>query len=453
MLGIRSRRVVTPSGVRDAVVVFRNGMILSVGKTPEPKPDRIEDFGDLVVSPGVVDSHVHMNEPGRTAWEGFETATRAAAAGGVTTLVDMPLNSSPVTTSVDAFRAKVEAARGKLHVDCGFHAGLIPDNASTLKRLIESGVLGVKAFMIHSGIDDFPASTESDFHTAMPVIAESGLPLLVHAELQSPNVGARGAHAFGESSTFTHTSYQEYLLSRPRSWENNAIAMMIRLCKEYRCRVHIVHVSSSEAIPLLRDAKEAGLPITAETCPHYLLFNAEDISDGDTRYKCAPPIRERDNNNRLWDALKEGVIDFVASDHSPCPPEMKLLQQGDFAKSWGGIASLQFGLSALWTEARKRGFQISDVSLWMSANSARLVGIENRKGKIAEGFDADLVVWNADESFVVEHSMIQHRHKLTPYEGRTLFGKVKTTFLRGEKVFEEGNFSLPLGNVVLRQPS
>jgi allantoinase len=465
---LRSGRVVTPEGVRDAAIVVFEGVIVGIENPRDISVNgklKIEDVGNFVVSPGLVDPHVHINEPGRTEWEGFETATRAAAAGGVTTLVDMPLNSSPVTTSVDAFQKKLDAARGKLQVDVGFHAGLVPQNASELKPLLSSGVLGVKAFTIHSGIDDFPATTEADFRKAMSAIAESGLPLLVHAELSSslPSQALSEAKSLSalrsgdtlparltSASEAGGRSAQGFVNSRPREWENDAIALMIRLCKEYRCRVHIVHVSSSDAILLLRDAKAAGLPITAETCPHYLYFNAEEISDGDTRFKCAPPIRERDNNERLWDALRQGVLDFIASDHSPCPPAMKLLSKGDFTKAWGGISSLQFGLSIIWTEARKRGFVYSDLSRWMSANPAQLVGLESRKGKITEGFDADFVVWNPDESFVVEPSMIHHRHKLTPYEGRTLFGKVYATYLRGEKIFVHGKFLQPSGEVLLR---
>jgi allantoinase len=443
IFALRSRRIVTRDGLRDAAIIV-NGERIVVVDAPQNLPADlpIEDVGDLVVAPGLVDPHVHINEPGRTAWEGFEAATRAAAAGGVTTLVDMPLNSSPVTTTIDALQAKLASARNTMHVDCGFHAGLVPSNADRLKPLLSSGVLGIKAFMIHSGIDEFPATTESDFRTAMPIIAESGLPLLVHAELSKGNQPAGMVNA---------RSYQEYLRSRPRQWENDGIALMIRLCKEYRCRVHIVHVSSSEAIAMLRDAKEAGLPVTAETCPHYLFFNAEDVADGDTTLKCAPPIRERENNEKLWDALKAGVLDVVASDHSPCPPDMKMLSEGDFARSWGGIASLQLGLSIMWTSGRRRGISLEDLSRMMSTRPARLVGLDTRKGEIAEGFDADLVIWNPEESFEVRSSMIHHRHKLTPYEGQSLFGKVESTFLRGKKIFDKGRLASPSGNVVLKE--
>lgn len=439
---LRSRRVLTRDGLQEAAIVVTEGIITAVADARQLTPSTQDiDVGELVVLPGLVDPHVHINEPGRTAWEGFETATRAAAAGGVTTLVDMPLNSSPVTTSVQALERKLQATKGTLHVDVGFHAGLVPHNAIDMRALLASGVLGVKAFMIDSGIDEFPATSEADFRTAMPAIAESGLPLLVHAELQT---------SLPTSRTTNPQSYLDYLHSRPRQWENEAVALMIRLCREYRCRVHIVHVSSSEAISLLYDAKAAGLPITAETCPHYLYFSSEEIPDGDTRFKCAPPIREKENNDKLWEALREGVLDFIASDHSPCPPELKLLNEGDFTNAWGGISSLQFGLAILWTEARKRGAQIADVGRWMSTHPANFVGLSHRKGQIAEGFDADFVVWNPEESFLVEQSMIHHRHKLTPYEGRTLFGKVHATYLRGEKIFENGQCPQPSGEILVR---
>ncbi len=437
----RSRRVVTPVGVQDCVVHVEGGKILALLSPSEVSAERVEDLADCVLSPGIVDPHVHINEPGRTEWEGFETATRAAAAGGVTTLVDMPLNSSPVTTSVHAFRLKLAAAAGKLHVDCGFHAGLVPENAAALSPLLAAGVLGVKAFLIHSGLDEFPSVTEGDLRAAMPSITSRGLPLLVHAELQSEV--APPIHA-------DPCRYDAYLATRPRAWENNAVELMLRLCREYDCSVHIVHVSSSDVLPMVRAAKDAGVPVTAETCPHYLFFSSEEIPDGATEYKCAPPIRERSNNEALWEGLTSGVLDCVVSDHSPCPPERKRRETGDFINAWGGIASLQFSLPVVWTAARSRGFGLSDVSRWMSAHTARLVGLEHRKGFIAPGYDADLVVWDPDEPFVVEPSRIYHRHTLTPYMERTLYGKVHATFLRGERIYHDGTFSNPVGQVLLR---
>lgn len=442
MFILRSRRIVTPDGLRDAAVVINDGRISDViNPDAIPSGADIEDVGELVVAPGLVDPHVHINEPGRTEWEGFATATQSAAAGGITAVVDMPLNNSPVTTTVEAFEKKLAAAKGKLHVDCGFHAGLVPDNASLMEPLFRSGVLGVKAFLIDSGIDEFPPTSEENLRTAMSAIAEAGLPLLVHAELQTLPFQAVPQYA---------RSYAAYLNSRPRQWENNAIAMLIRLSEEFGCRVHIVHLSSSEAVSMLRKAKLRGVKITAETCPHYLFFSAEEIPEGATQFKCAPPIRERENNEKLWEALRDGIIDFIASDHSPCPPEMKLMETGDFMNAWGGIASLQFSMSIMWTEMRRRGFSISDISRLMSARPAALVGLERRKGKIAPTYDADLVVWNPEESFTVEPSLIHHRHKMTPYEGRILYGKVKATYVRGIRVFDDGKFSTAAGRILTR---
>lgn len=437
---IRSRRVVTPDGVQKCVLHIEGGKILSLLPYQSEIAGELVDVGDLVVSPGIVDPHVHINEPGRTEWEGFATATRAAAAGGVTTLVDMPLNCIPATTTSHALHVKIATAAGKLHVDCGFHAGLVPENANELADLLGAGVLGVKAFLISSGVPEFQPVGEEHLRSALPTIRHSDLPLLVHAEL-----------AFSAVRTpSTSRRYAEYLASRPRCWENDAVRLMIRLAEEYNCRLHIVHVSSCETLPLLERAKDRGVQISAETCPHYLFFSAEETPDGATEYKCAPPIRERANNEALWGGLASGVLDCVVSDHSPSPPEMKRREVGDFINAWGGIASLQFSLSALWTAARSRGFGLADLSRWMSAQTARLVGLGHRKGTIAPGYDADLVVWNPEESFVVEPSMIHHRHKLTPYMGRTLFGKVRTTYLRGEKVFEDGAFSPRVGQVLLR---
>jgi allantoinase len=441
---IRSRRVVTPAGVRAASILIKSGRIAEVRDgAADLDHCRIEDLGDRVVMPGLIDAHVHINEPGRTEWEGFETATRAAVAGGVTTLVDMPLNSTPVTTTVTALEEKRAAAHHKLWVDCGFYAGLIPDNSRAFAPLLRAGVLGGKAFLIHSGIDDFPNATEADLRAAMPILAGHGLPLLVHAELQksesAPSVDAR--------------SYQAYLASRPRAWENEAIALMIRLCRDYDCRVHIVHLSSAEAISMLQHARAEGLPVTVETCPHYLFFSAEEIADGDTRFKCAPPIRERENREGLWQALQAGAIDFIASDHSPCPPELKLPEIGDFQRAWGGIASLQLTLPVIWTAARSRGHLLPVLAQWLSHRPAKFLGLHRHKGEIAPGHDADLVIWNPEATFTVTAEMIHHRHKITPYEGRQLYGVVEMTFLRGRKVFENDRFvGGPSGNIILPQP-
>ncbi|MBI1808211.1 MAG: allantoinase AllB [Ignavibacteria bacterium] len=444
-LAIRSRRVVTPDGIQNASVLIDNGGVVDISFGDEvPSGYPVDDVGDLVVMPGLVDTHVHVNQPGRTEWEGFETATRAAAAGGITTLVDMPLNNSPVTTTVDAFKEKLLSAEGKLYVDCGFYGGLVPGNTHEIKPLIDAGVLGVKAFLIHSGIDDFPNVSETDLRAAMPIIAQHGVPLLVHCELSSSNL---------KSHITNPRSYLQYLSSRPRQWEHEAIELMILLCKEYSCKVHIVHVSSSDAIPLLNKARASGLPLTTETCPHYLYFTAEEIPDGDTRFKCAPPIRGKENRERLWNALRNGAIDFIVSDHSPSVPSLKCLETGNFTHAWGGIASLQFGLSIVWTEARKRGCSVSDLGKWMAQRPAEFVGLR-KKGRIAPGYDADVVIWDPDATMTVQPSMIVHRHKLTPYEGRTLYGNIVKTYLRGTMVFDNGSFvQKPLGNILLRKNS
>ncbi|HEX9614651.1 MAG TPA: allantoinase AllB [Bacteroidota bacterium] len=437
---IVSRRVVTPDGTREAALLVAGETIVGVARRSEiPSSMTVEDVGDLVVMPGLIDSHVHINEPGRTEWEGFVTATRAAAAGGITTLVDMPLNSSPVTTSVAAFDEKLRAADGKLHVDCGFYGGAVPGNTDDLQPMAEAGVLGFKAFLVHSGIDDFPDATEGDLRAAMPLISKTGLPLLVHCELAS------GAPQWDGPPT----SYRAFLASRPRKWEQDAIELMIRLCRATRCRIHIVHLSSADALPTLSAARIEGLPLTVETCPHYLYFSAEDVTDSDTRFKCTPPIRERENRERLWEALLDGTIDFVVSDHSPSAPELKLLNEGDFQKAWGGIASLQFGLSIVWTEAGRRGATLADMARWMSGSPAQLAGLSGRKGRLDKGYDADMVVWSPEESFEVTAGKIFHRHPLTPYEGRQLTGRVHRTYLRGRKIYDSGDhITAPYGQAI-----
>jgi allantoinase len=438
--------VVTPEGVRPASVLVADGRIADVLPHDRvPMSGRIDDFGERIVMPGLVDIHVHINEPGRTEWEGFETATQAAAAGGITTLVDMPLNSTPVTVSVEALQKKRDAARGRIHVDCGFHGGLVPGHEKDIAGLLDAGVIGIKAFLVHSGIDDFPAATEKELRAAMPVLAKRGVPLLVHAELAraAAGAGAPRLHA-----------YADYLASRPRAWENEAIELMIRLCREYRCPVHIVHLSSSDALAPIIAARDEGLPLTVESCPHYLFFRSEDIRDGDARFKCAPPIREGANNEALWNGLKRGAIDLIATDHSPCPPAMKRLEDGDFAKAWGGISSLQLSLPAAWTAARGQGISIESLARWMSTTPARLAGLGSRKGAIARGYDADFVVWEPDVAFTVHSPRLYHRHKVTPYEGRVLYGVVERTYLGGRRIAEEGvTFAEPSGKLLARADS
>jgi allantoinase len=448
-VAIISNRTITPDGIYKAAVLIKEGRIADIVHELPDGDFPVTDVGDSVLMPGIVDPHVHINEPGRTDWEGFDTATRAAIAGGITTLVEMPLNASPVTTTAKAFDEKLKAASGKLHTNCGFWGGVIPGNENDIEPLIEKGVLGFKAFLTHSGIDEFPNVTEDDLRKVMPVIAKHGLPLLVHCELSGPT-----AHSplptevpitIGTKAGLSTRQYQQYLSSRPQKWENDAIALVIRLCEEYNCRTHIVHLSSAESIEQIGDAKQKGLPLTVETCQHYLYFNAEDIPDGRTEFKCAPPIREKANNEKLWRALKEGIIDFVATDHSPAPPEMKELLSGDFMKAWGGISSLQFALPVLWTAAKKRDCDLNDIAKWLCEKPALLPQLSTkacptesfRRGKIEKGYDADLVIWNPEESFTVTEEMIHHKHKITPYLGEELSGVVKQTWLSGQKLFDD----------------
>ncbi len=436
---LRSQRVVLPHGTQPADVRVTNGRIASVA-SPQDLTDGLPilDVATSAVMPGVVDTHVHVNEPGRTDWEGYLTATQAAAAGGITTLIDMPLNSTPVTTTVAALRAKHQAAQGRCWVDVGFWGGVVPGNVSELEAMIAVGVRGFKAFLTHSGIDDFPNVTEADLRVAMPILAKHGVPLLVHAELEG---------AAPDLCGMSPRSYRTYLASRPASWEVEAVRLMIRLCRETGCRVHIVHLSAADALPDLVAAKREGLPITAETCPHYLVFAAEDIPDGATAFKCAPPIRESENRMRLWEGLRSGALDFVACDHSPCTPDLKLPDTGDFIKAWGGVSSLQFSLSILWTQARARGFSLNDLVRWLCRRPAEFAGLHDKKGAIAPGLDADFVIWNPDAVYIVGPDEIRHRHPVTPYLGRALMGVVERTILRGETIHVRGvlDFSPPLG--------
>jgi allantoinase len=382
--------------------------------------------------PGIVDTHVHLNEPGRTEWEGFATATRAAAIGGVTTLVDMPLNSIPATTTREAFAAKRAAAAGQCAVDVGFWGGVVPGNAGELAGLVADGVRGFKCFLIDSGVAEFGWVGEAELAPAMAILAGLGAPLLVHAELAGPIDAAAPGLA-----TADPRRYATYLASRPPAAEEAAIALVTRLCRATRARTHIVHHSAASALDQLRSARAEGLPLTAETCPHYLHFTAEAIPDGATPFKCAPPIRDAANREALWRALSDGVLDLVASDHSPCSPGLKAIEAGDFVAAWGGVSGLQLALPVVWTEASARGHSLADVVRWMSAGPARLAGLAG-KGAIAAGRDADLVVFDDAAWATVTPQSIHHRHRVTPYAGETLRGAVAATYLRGQRVAEHG---------------
>ena len=438
---IRSARVVLPDAVGPASIEIDEGRIVDVtrGSAARFSADDAEsadgagvlDFGPLLISPGLVDTHVHVNEPGRTEWEGFDTATRAAAAGGVTTIVDMPLNSIPATTTVAALEAKRSAARGQCHVDVAFWGGVVPGNASELHALVDAGVRGFKCFLVPSGVSEFQHVDEADLRDTLPVLAHRRVPLLVHAEAPDHLRHAGG----GDPVVYAH-----YAATRPPDAEVAAIELMVRLAREFGARVHIVHVASAEAVDVVAGAKADGVPVTAETCPHYLTFTAETIPDGATEFKCAPPIRETRHREALWNGLRDGALDLVATDHSPAPPSMKC--PGDFMRAWGGIASLEMALAAVWTRSDPAPGAAMNLASWMSERPAALAGFE-RKGQIAAGFDADLVVWNPEEHWTVDPETLQQRHKLTPYAGCRLRGRVKTTFVRGVRVWDGGRIVSP----------
>jgi allantoinase len=432
-----ARRVITPKEIRPAAILVegeRIQAIVSLDQVPT-YGYKIHDFGDAAILPGLVDSHVHINEPGRTDWEGFETATRAAAAGGYTMLVDMPLNCLPATTTVAALEAKRAAAQGKCRIDWAAWGGVVHDNQNDIEALAASGVRGFKCFLVNPGIDGFTMVAEQQLRSALPHVARSGLPLLVHAELPGPIDLATDALASADWNC-----YSTYLQSRPDEAELAAIRLMLSLCREYGFRLHIVHLSSSQALPELRAARDEGLGVSVETCPHYLHMCAETIANGATLSKCAPPIRSRENCERLWQGLREGTIDLVVTDHSPCPPALKRLAESNFRTAWGGIASLSVALPLMWTEASRRGFTVLDLARWMASAPARLAGCDTRKGRIAAGYDADFVVFDPDREFTVTEDRLHYRHPVSPYMGETLRGVVKGTYQRGSPVFSEGKF-------------
>jgi allantoinase len=431
-----ARRVVTPDEIRPSAILVEGEHIQAV-VSPDQIPDRYEihDFGEAAILPGLVDSHVHINDPGRTEWEGFETATRAAAAGGYTLLVDMPLNCLPATTSVAALQAKREAAQRRCRVDWAAWGGVVRDNQSDIEALAAAGVRGFKCFLINPCIDGFTMIAEHQLRLALRHVARTGLPLLVHAEL--PGAIDRATEGLTEADW---SRYSTYLQSRPDEAELDAIRLMLSLCRQYSFHLHIVHLSTSRALRELCTARAEGLPVTVETCPHYLHLSAESIPDGATLSKCAPPIRSCENRERLWQGLRDGTIDMVVTDHSPCPPAMKRLAEGNFRTAWGGIASLSVALPLMWTEASKRGFTMLDLAHWMAEGPARLAGCDAHKGRIAPGYDADFVVFDANREFVLTGDKLYYRHPVSPYLGETLRGVVKATYLRGNLVFNEGKF-------------
>ncbi len=412
--------------------------IVSAGQVPANT--EVHDFGESAILPGLVDSHVHINDPGRTEWEGFETATQAAAAGGYTTLVDMPLNCLPPTTTVAALAAKRRAAQNQCWVDWLAWGGIISNhtsgNQADIEALAAAGVPGFKCFLIHPGIDGFTMVTETELRAALPHVARTGLPLLVHAELPGPV-----DEASQRLQDADWRSYATYLQSRPEEAELSAIRLLLSLCRQYKFRLHIVHLSASSALSELAAARAEELPVSVETCPHYLHFCAEEIPDKTTLCKCAPPIRGRDNREKLWRGLADGIIDLVATDHSPCPPAMKRMEEGNFKTAWGGIASLSLALPVMWTAANRRGFTLIDIARWMSEHPARLAGCVARKGRIAEGYDADFVIFEPDAEFVATRNHLYHRHPVSPYLGEKLQGAVRATYLRGQLVFVDGQFS------------
>ena len=426
---IKSKNIVSPSGVIEGFLHIENGKIIAIQK------EQIADFHSEIVDvnenfilPGLIDPHVHINEPGRTQWEGFETATQAAAATGITTIVDMPLNSSPVTTNKNNFQIKLAAAKNQLNVNVGFWGGVVPGNENEVEDLLKEGVLGLKAFLTHSGIDDFPNSGYDEIKNALLILKKYDKPLLVHCELSEDHSGIN-------DHLNSPGNYLTYLKSRPKEWENKAIKMMIELCRETNARVHIVHLSSAEAIEMIAKAKAEGLPLTVETAQHYLTINAEDIPNSQTIYKCAPPIREKENNDQLWKALKSGVIDFVATDHSPAPPELKEIVSGDLSKAWGGIAGLQFALTTLWTEAKKRNCTEEDIAKWLSTNPATFLKLTH-KGKLEAGADADFFIWDPNDTTMFSEKDILHRHKISPYANKIYLGKVLQTYLGGKLIYD-----------------
>ena len=446
----RSTRVLTPEGLAPATLVVEHGRFADVRGWNDLPPDAtLRDFGDAVLLPGLVDPHVHINAPGRTEWEGFSTATQAAASGGVTTLVDMPLNCVSETTSVDGLKAKRDEAKGKCWVDWAAWGGVVRGNAEALLPLAAAGVSGFKCFMIHSGIEGFAWVVEDELRKALARLRGTGLPLLAHAELSGPVDAATEAL---KTAGADWRKYSTYLASRPDAAEIDAIALLIRLAEEFETPIHIVHLASAEALPLLAEARARGVPITVETCTHYLWFAGEEIPDGATEFKCSPPIRGAANREALWAGLEAGVIDMVVTDHSPCPAAMKHRDVGRFDLAWGGVSSLGLALPVLWTAMTRRGLGLERLGAWLAAAPARLAGLAGKKGVLAAGADADIVVFDPDAVWTVLPERLHFHHKLSPYLGAELQGRVVETFLHGERVFgADGFVGSPRGIELVRQ--
>ncbi|XP_071553980.1 allantoinase-like [Temnothorax nylanderi] len=445
-----SQRAVFANNVRPATLVVSDGKIQEISYDTGEDVVRylsqkypgipFNDCGSLVLMPGIIDSHVHVNEPGRTEWEGFHTATRAAAAGGVTTIADMPLNSIPPTTTLDNLKAKAREAYAKIFVDVAFWGGVIPGNQHELRSLIDAGVVGFKCFLCPSGVDEFPHVSVDDVRETLLELLPTKTVLAFHAEYERNEKTNR--------LTGNPELYDAFLRARPDLMELDAVKLICDWCIKYNFRCHIVHLSSAECLTLVNDTKARGAPLTVETCYHYLTLAAEEIPAGSTEFKCCPPIRGKSNREQLWHGVKSGTIDMIVSDHSPCVPELKT--RGNFLTAWGGISSLQFGLPLVWTAARMRSIPLSDVSKLLSSQPARLCGLEERKGDLSVGMDADFVIWNPEESIKIEAGDIHHKNKLTPYEGKVLFGKVIATVLRGRFVFKEGKIcDKPAGKLLL----
>jgi len=443
---LQSKNVIINGEMTEACVEIKDELIYAIHPHGQTLSCPIQDYNDKVIMPGLVDSHVHINEPGRTEWEGFNTATQAAAAGGITALVDMPLNCIPVTTTKAAFQEKLDAVDDKLWVDCGFWGGVIPQNIDDLDDLLNAGVLGVKSFLIDSGIEEFPNVEAQDIQAAMPILAKHDVPYLIHAELDCG----------GFDDVVITKEYNSFLASRPKKWENDAISLMVDMARESKekgdnCKVHIVHLSSDEALNTIEQAKKEGLRFTAETCPHYLTIASENIPDGKTLFKCCPPIRENSNREHLWQAITDRRLDFIVSDHSPCTPELKHIDTGDIEKAWGGISALQFGISLIWTEAKERGFSLVDITRLMSTQTAKFAGLDSVKGEIKMGNHADFLIFDPDFSYTITNEMIKHRHNITPYAGREVTGQVLHTFVRGHHVYQQDEFiNKPVGRPLLK---